>query len=167
MLNYEDFKAVVKDQILSYVPKEYRSAKVVIKTVKKVNALRDALWLQTEDMTAAPIVYLDILYKKYKEFQDFSQTMYFAIEWMFGSTTASDLNVDEFLKDIEEKIIFSVVGTQQNESLLKLLVHKDFLDMSLIYSVLNIQMVDDKPLLYTAKITNAMAEHYHLTPEDL
>ena len=70
-MDYDVFKEVVKESIKDYMPAGSAHYRVDVRPVQKVNGTLDGLYMQVgepgkEGMAAAPVVYLQELYKNYQ-----------------------------------------------------------------------------------------------------
>ena len=66
MMDYEIFKAVVKEKFLSYMPEQYRDAAVDIRPSRKVNRTLDALTVvPKDDSRIFPTIYINDMYGHY------------------------------------------------------------------------------------------------------
>ena len=72
MMNYEIFKEVVAEKILSYMPEKYQNMEVEIHPVNKVNKEMDGLTLKSEEpgTSIAPTIYVNHLYDRYVATED-------------------------------------------------------------------------------------------------
>ena len=71
MMDYEVFKAVVKEKFLSYLPLEYRDAEINISPARKVNRTMDGLSIyKSGDIQIFPTIYVEDMYRHYQSCDD-------------------------------------------------------------------------------------------------
>lgn len=134
MMNYETFKAAVKEKFLSCMPENYRDMEVRIESVDKTNCRMDGLSLFKVggERTVFPTIYINTIYDEYLKSGDLQGALQGAADAMdraFQETTFSTLDIDT----AKDNIIFQLVNTAQNEGTLKNRPHREFLDLSIIY----------------------------------
>ena len=137
MMNYELFKEVVAEKILSYMSPEFQNSRVDIRSVEKVNQKLDGLNIIPNDETGArvsPTIYVNKMYEHYKECNDLEAVLYDAavsIEQGFEQAPDSQRILD--FEQAKDNIIMQLVNTEQNREMLDRLPHREFQDLSLIY----------------------------------
>ena len=95
MMNFEEFKKSVAENIKDYLPEEYQNAQVTIQEVTKSNDIvLSGLMIRTEDNNIAPNIYLENFYQEYEEGKDFSEIM----------QTISDVRVHNEIRSRKDKI---------------------------------------------------------------
>ena len=77
MMNYEIFKEVVAEKIMSYMPDKDKDMEPRITPVSKVNMTLDGLNLSGGNTNISPTIYINDMYKKYGYFEDRSISKYF------------------------------------------------------------------------------------------
>lgn len=134
MMDYEIFKEVVKESILSYMPESYQDMEVRVVPVDKVNRKLDGLSLlaQDEESMISPTLYIDDMYEKYSKTGDLQETLRESAETMDEAFREAELPPLD-ISTAKDNIIFQLVNTMQNEDMLKNLPHRDFQDLSVIY----------------------------------
>ncbi len=165
MMNYEIFKEVVKEKILDYLPSEYANAKVEVRSINKINQVKDAMDIRPQGSNLAPTVYLNDLYDEYKYTNDINRIMEKAGKIVFHALennehVRSDVNMDS----LKENITFMLINTEQNKEMLANVPHREFQDLSIIYR--SVLAVDDHGI-QSVTITNAHAEAMGLTEKQL
>ena len=82
MMNYEIFKEVVAEKIMSYMPDKYKDMEPRITPVSKVNMTLDGLNLSGGNTNISPTIYINDMYKKYEQSGDLNETLQAASELM-------------------------------------------------------------------------------------
>lgn len=135
MMDYEIFKAVVKEKFLGYLPPKYRDAAVEIRPVQRVNHTMDSLTVyKSGDAWIFPNIYVDDMYKHYQSCEDLESVL---LHWagqytkMLGSVKGyePDLNLEHF----KDNVVMCLVNTEQNRELLAGVPNRGFHDLSVIY----------------------------------
>ena len=67
MMDFDEFKEKVKDNIKSYLPMQYEKANVSLQSVVKNNDVQlTGLVIRLEENNIAPFIYLDRYYEQYQ-----------------------------------------------------------------------------------------------------
>lgn len=134
-MNYETFKKAVEENILSYMPREYRNSRAVIKQITKVNVMLDALNIIMEDISefdATPTIYLNDMYKEYLKTEDIQEVLEKAAEVInYGLKNSPKVVID--FNTAKNNIVFQLVNTNQNKEMFSNIPNRAFMDLSIIY----------------------------------
>lgn len=128
MLNYEEFKEVVKERMERVFPAPYviRYDKIV-----KINRILDSISiLENSGRNCGPTLYLNDLYDIYKENGNLEEYM---VDLVKKIKLAVQTNIDLDLSKAKDNIICQVVNTEQNKEMLANVPHREILDLSIIY----------------------------------
>lgn len=142
MMCYEEFKKIVVECFLKYMPESFRDGKVQVCKCEKNNQILDGLYLVKEGQTMSPMIHLNYMYEDYLECKNLHTVL---------ANSAKDMcrtferlkKVHISLDNTKEKVIFQLVGTEQNRELLSHVPHQEFLNLSIIYRIL-LDMRDDE-----------------------
>lgn len=135
MMNYEEFKAVVKENFLRYLPEEYRDATVEIWPRQKVNRTLDALSVHKGDAPQVfPSIYVNEMYEHYQACGHLEAVLrgaarYYARE----QDNVRDYELDLDMEHFRENVVMCLVNTEQNRELLAGVPNRGFHDLSVIY----------------------------------
>lgn len=139
-MNYEVFKKKVANEIIAYMPEEYRECSVQVNKMKKVNETLDSLnvYFDTdEESTISPNIYIDYLYNTYKNCRDFELVMKSTAKLIDHAFKNYIGDVKQITQDsIEDKIVMVLVNTLKNKELLEDVPHRQFMDLSIIYRII-------------------------------
>lgn len=168
MMDYGVFKGIVKEQFLSYMPPEFQTYKLDIYSVNKINKVMDALTLygtENEASKASPTLYIENMYEHYLKNQNFDETMKQAASDLVSMYRALSAELGEIsLNYAEEKIIMTLINTEQNREFLQQVPHREFEDLSIVYRhVLSI----GKDGVHSIMINNHYADKIGMTEEQL
>ena len=160
MLNYEEFKEKIKDEITDHMSSEYKDCKVDIRETKKTNRTVEGLMLREIPglSNASPTIYVNDLFEEYEKNGDFEtvidragKTMEIAIK-SFDKNMADDaINTSKMM----DNVFFTLINAEQNRELLETIPHREFEDLAIVYRW-NLGAGSDG--VYTNLINNELAE---------
>ena len=167
MMDYANFKKVVADKFVSYLPKELEQGKLEIKEVHKVNRVLDGLTVRnnTEGVSVSPTIYLNDMYDVYMENEDLDKTLnVFANSFVQAlehqGKVADGISID----GAADRVIFQLINTEQNKEMLMDMPHREFKDLSVMYRlVINL----DSDGLASTMVDNSLAEQMGMNEEQL
>lgn len=134
-MDYEVFKAVVKERFLSYLPLDYRDAEIDIFPAQKVNRTMDGLSVyKNGDIQIFPTIYVEDMYRHYQSCNDLEAVFRrsagkYAEMLGIAKSFETDLSVEHF----KESVVMCLVNTEQNRELLADVPNRAFHDLSVIY----------------------------------
>ena len=141
ILNYNDFK----EQLIKDIEAQLPHYVINTSQIYKNNAMKDVIVGRYNDNDVVPTIYIDDYYNDYtdndKSYNDLLQDIISVItscEDMQNKITVEGNKykcVISKLKDLEYNVLPRVVCTKTNTDMLKNLVHREFLDMSMYYVV--------------------------------
>lgn len=166
MMNYEVFKAVVKENFLRYLPEEYRGADVDIWPTQKVNRTLDALSVHKGiGRQVLPTIYVNEMYEHYRACGNLETVFRDAAECyakVQDNTKGYEPNID--VEHIRENVVMCLVNTEQNRELLAGVPNRGFHDLSVIYR----WVVERTPdAIGSIIVTDKLAEKIGITEEEL
>ena len=165
LLNYDAFKTIVQENFLSYMPFYFRGMELLISPVAKKNMTLDGLRLKGNGVTGTPVIYINDMYALYEENGDLEETIkIFANVLANAFKDIPNINVDSLFQNASKKIVFQLVNTELNKSLLEQVPHRSFLDLSIIYSLV---ITMDSKGIQSTKVTNDIAHMLGLTENQL
>lgn len=135
MMNYEIFKEVVAEKLLSYMPQQYQGMEVVVHSVEKVNRTKDGISLRGngDEDSISPTMYINDMYEHYLKTEDLQEVLKTAAKAMDEAFMQSPEIPSIGAEDAKENIVFQLVNTLQNEDMLRDTPHREFQDLSIIY----------------------------------
>ena len=167
MMDYATFKKVTEQQLRDYLPDEYKNAELVYSTINKVNKAKDAVMLRiSEDVVAAPTVYLDDMYEMYKEMDSLSEVLADMSRTLVEyAEKGMGLEVPQINRQyVEEHVVMTMVNTESNRKMLSDKPHREVNDCSVIYRLL----VDNNGHgMATAVVTDRIAEAVGMKEDEL
>ena len=168
-MTYDNFKKDLIERLSKYYSNE---VKIYVKEVLKNNGVRlEGLNIvHDSNERVFPTIYLKDLYEMYV---DEEKTIDEIVDWVIDtreSRSADDYFLDVALKltdwdFVSEYVYPALLSTERNEDLLKELVSRPFLDLSIVYII---RIPTDMPgRASNTKITFGMLEKYGITIEEL
>lgn len=167
MMDYEIFKAVVKENFLQYMPEEYRTAEVNIHTVKKVNRTQDVLSVLGEDSRLFSSIYVDEMYEVYRECGNLDMVLR-AAAWKYAQSEdllgERQMEMPMWIEHFKDNVIMCLINTEQNRELLTGIPSREFQDLSVIYRL----VVKSYPeAIESVIVSDKMAETAGMTEDEL
>jgi len=137
MMNYGLFKELVTEKILAYMPLKYKSYKVEVHSVTKINLTLDGLNIVPADERnniITPTIYINDMYDHYIKYNDLEEVLREAagsIEKEINQLPNTFYKLD--FDTAKENIIMQLINTVQNKEILENLPHREVVDLSIIY----------------------------------
>jgi len=167
MMDFEEFKKSVADNILDYLPGEFAGADVSIQDVIKNNdTVLSGLLIRTEDSNIAPNIYLEGFFEKYESGMDLSDIMETIARTYQMNARAQDFDVS-FLTDFEQvkdKIICKLINADMNSDYLSDKPYTLVEDLAVTYAI---DLGEHGDGHMTSAITKGLMEKYGVTTEEL
>lgn len=158
MMDYEMFKDVVREKLMSHMPDELAGYSLRADRTGKVNETLDALHLVPPDCLPDklyPTVYLNHVYETYKKSGDLQGTLELTAFYLAGACReAEKKNSRITLQGASENVVMALINTEQNREMLGYMPHREFEDLSVIYRY----VIDTKNPVESVPITVEMAE---------
>ena len=166
MMDYEMFKDVVREKLMSLMPDELAGYSLRADRTGKVNETLDALHLVPPDCLPDklyPTVYLNHVYEAYRKSGDLQETLELTAYLAGACREAERKNSRMNLQGAPESIIMSLVNTGQNREMLGYMPHREFEDLSIIYKY----VIDTRNPVESVPVTVEMAERIGMGEEEL
>ena len=167
MMDYQEFKDEIKDNIKAFLPEEFADSKVEINEVIKNNDTKlDAVTILSPDSNISPTIYLNDFYKQYENGRDMEDIMTQIAEIRVSNEVNQTMDVSHVMDFdmVKDSIVPRLVNAEMNEELLKNRPHTEVSDLAVIYAVV---VESDERGLASIPITNQMMESYGVTTEEL
>ncbi len=167
MMDYEMFKDVVREKLMSLMPDELAGYSLRADRTGKVNETLDALHLVPPDCLPDklyPTVYLNHVYEAYRKSGDLQETLELTAFYLAGACREAERKNSRMnLQGAPESIIMSLVNTGQNREMLGYMPHREFEDLSIIYKY----VIDTRNPVESVPVTVEMAERIGMGEEEL
>lgn len=166
VMNYEEFKEVVKNKLMGYMPKKFKGMKLEVVSVPKVNMILDGIVLKEKGKSVSPVLYINDMYRTYQNCGDLEATLLEGCDFLEEAyeTPFTDLNVRDVKENVNEKIVFCLINTEQNKALLEQVPHRGYLDLSIVYRIV---VSVDRDGVQSTIITNALAASLGMSEEQI
>jgi len=166
-MNYEEFKTIVKQDFMSYLPEEYQHLKMDIRPVERVNTVKDGMSFldMNKESNLSPTIYVEDMYKSYQETEDYRK-VFEDVAAVVGKVLKDPIVTEEKLDfhNVKDNIVFQLINTEQNKGLLNSLPHREFHDLSIIYRWV---IGSDENGLQSIVIKNDLMEKMGLNEEQM
>ena len=167
MMDYEMFKDMVREKLMSHMPDELAGYSLRADRTGKVNETLDALHLVPPDCLPDklyPTVYLNHVYEEYKKSGDLQGTLELTAFYLAGACREAERKNSRIaLQNAPESIVMSLVNTEQNREMLGYMPHREFEDLSVIYKY----VIDTGNPVESVPVTAEMAERIGMGEEEL
>jgi len=167
MMNYLMFKEMVMERFLEFMPMEYMSCKLVVKSFPKINTTLEGITLIPDclDTTIMPVIYLNQLYDEYRSSRNFEYTVQNAAKTMLQKAPEIPVNRDflNFEKN-KEQIVFQLINRGANTELLKTIPYRSFHDLAIVYRIV---VTADSDSIGSILINNSIMEQFGVDEKTL
>lgn len=165
MMNYEIFKEVVKEKFMDFLPEQYQNMKLAVNTTEKVNHTVDGLTLMGEGVRVSPTIYINNMYKHYKDTDNLELVLTDAAAMMEKAMREAPDNVPSLdMESAKDNIVFQLVNTEQNKALLEDAPNRAFQDLSIIYRW--VVKVEDSGIQSTV-VHNSLAKQLGMSEDEM
>lgn len=173
-MNYDKFCAVIKEDILEFLPEEYKGYEISLYTTYKVNRGQvTGLGIRAPGRQEAPTLYLEGPYEDYRAgkpikevLREIAQTCvgYSERDILEPAFIASQAKMFERFEDIKGRIIIEAVGYQRNRDMLQHVPHQVMGDIAATYRV---YLGKEKDVVITSLIDNNLMKRYGVSQKQL
>ncbi len=167
MMDFEEFKQSVAENIKDYLPEKYADASVELKEVLKNNdTVLTGLLIRTEDQNIAPNIYLEGYFEQYEDGRDIFDIMQNIADVRERTEAAHDFDVSRIteLDKVRDQIICKLVNAEMNADYLADKPHTMMQDLAVIYAI---DLGGSSNGHMTTPITQNLMEQYGLTGKEL
>lgn len=136
MMDFDEFKEKVKDNIKSYLPMQYEKANVSLQSVVKNNDVQlTGLMIRLEENNIAPFIYLDHYYEQYQNGMELPDIMKDIAELRVSSEQSVKLDISRItdFNQVKDNIICKLINGDMNEEYLADKPYTQIEDMAVIY----------------------------------
>ncbi len=169
MLSYEEFKSILENKFLDYMPEEFADHKVVIREATKINHKADVLELMPQGDRSGryiPSMKVADMYGYYTSHENLEialQTVARELLLTYKDRPLYDitkLSREEFLRNV----VMVLINTEQNKELLESVPHREFRDLSVTY---RIPVETNGDYFGTAWVSNTWVERLNIRENEL
>lgn len=170
MMEYDVFKAVVKENFLRCLPEKYRDAEIRIHQAKKVNRTLDGLTVLPEgNVQVFPTIYINDMYEHYRACGDLETVLQGAAQKYAQAAEMAkarhrEEDMDAKMEHFRENVVMCLINTEQNRELLVDVPNRQFHDLSVVYR----WVVEETPdAVGSIIVSDKVAEMAGMTEEEL
>lgn len=167
MMDFEEFKHSVMENIRNFLPEMYGGAGIALQEVTKNNDQRfTGLLIQTENSNVAPCIYLDQYYAQYQEGRDMDDILQAITDVRTANEAMDHFDADRIMdfEQARDKIICRLVNAETNGEYLSDKPHMQMDDLAVVYAV-SLGILEGGRM--SAAITDNIMESYGITAEEL
>ena len=138
MMDFDEFKEKVKDNIKNYLPMQYEKANVSLQSVVKNNDVQlTGLMIRLEENNIAPFIYLDHYYEQYQNGMELPDIMKDIAELRVSSEQSVKLDISRItdFNQVKDNIICKLINGDMNEEYLADKPYTQIEDMAVIYVI--------------------------------
>lgn len=163
MMNYEIFKEVVAEKFIDYLPEQFKVMKLEVHPVEKVNMSMDAINLIGDRASVSPTIYINDMYDHYKSTEDLQEVLQSAAERMERAMKEAPEIIPALdMINAKDNIVFQLINTEQNKTMLLDTPNRQFQDLSVIYRWV---VKSDMEGIQSTVVRNSLAERLGLSEE--
>lgn len=146
MLGYEDFKKCLKDTFSTQNNGEYvLEESEILKANEKCETLTVRCQNNTSEKRITAVFYVKELYVSYRNGESIDEILEHITKSSESTSSGLEAFADmDFLKGYyKDHVQAYLVNTERNKEFLKSVVHKDFFDLSIVFSIVNDSVYDE------------------------
>ncbi len=172
MKTYEEFKSILAEEMLHYLPERFWNYRLQTDHVPKVNGFLESLSILPPDSgsgdkaaSAVPTLYFAELYEYYTACESMEAALCRAAElYLNGLEYLEEVPLQTDLAEEPLQVVYHLVGTLRNQALIKVAPNRPFMDMTVIYRLMR---EDGRGGFNSAIITTSMMEELGMTEPQL
>lgn len=164
MLEYQEFKDAVQENIREHLPEEFKDAKINSGESRKINESYDGITVLKEGQTIAPAINLNQLYGDYQRHGDMDRIFETIGEIVTKQPDGVDLGALESYDLAKENLFIRVSNAETNKDLLDQVPHETVGDLAVTY---HIMIGQDDDGFGSTMVTNDLLDKYGISAEQL
>lgn len=170
-MTYSSFKEIIKEKIFDFLGEEYQDWEIKESSVLKINEKMEGFTLvapdQTEGIAVMPMMYYEVLYNMYKIGISLEQILKDTAESMVSKDNRNRITNPDILKSFDTckyNIVLEIISKEANMELLEEYVHRDYLDMAVVYRII-VEDNDDHRM--STLLTKDIFNSWNIAEEEL
>jgi hypothetical protein len=167
MLRFEEFKDIIAEDIINFLPDYYANATVTLEEVTKNNDTQlTGLVIKGADRNIAPTIYIDSYFERYMAGGNMRDIMQDIADLRVVYEMSGNFDVSEItnFENVKDKIICKLVNAEMNEIYLADKPYTQIEDLAVIYSIALGEKMGGK---LTVPITDNLINKYGISTEEL
>lgn len=170
-MTYSSFKEIIKKNLFDFLGEEYQDWEIKESSVLKINEKMEGFTLvapdQTEGIAVMPMMYYEVLYNMYKIGIPLEQILKDTAESMVSKDNRNRITNPDILKSFDTckyNIVLEIISKEVNMELLEEYVHRDYLDMAVVYRII-VEDNDDHRM--STLLTKDIFDSWNIAEEEL
>ena len=167
MMDFEEFKNSIADQIRDFLPEKYEDASVSLQEVTKNNdTVLTGLLIRTEDSNIAPNIYLENFFEQYQDGREMDDILQNIADVRVQHEMEQGFDVSKItdFDQVKDNIICKLINAELNADYLADKPHTMVEDLAVVYAI---DLGGSEAGHMSAPITNHLMEEYGVTAEQL
>ena len=167
MMDFEEFKNNVADQIRDFLPEKYADATVDLQEVTKNNdTVLTGILIRTEESNIAPNIYLEGYFEQYQDGRDMDDILQNIADVSVNHEMAQGFDVSALtdFDQVKDHVVCKLVNAEMNAEYLSDKPHTLIEDLAVVYAV---DLGGSDAGHMSAPITNNLMEQYGVTTQEL
>jgi hypothetical protein len=166
MMNYEEFKDMIADEIKDFLPEKFKDSDVRIHTVQKNNEILDGLTVSSPDSNVAPTIYLNSYFESYQDGEDIEDILQniAAVRMKYEVEKSMDVSKITDFEQAKDHIAPIVIGSEDNAELLSKRPHSELDDLAVTYCVM---LGNEESASVHVPVTYQLMEMWGISQEEL
>ena len=166
-MKFEEFKNVVGESIISWLPENFRDARVNFQVVTKNNNLKlTGMVIMLPNKNIAPTIYLESFYEKYQNGEEMDGILEQIAKIQLEHDTDLEFDTKSVteLERCKDKIFPRLISTEWNRDILETCPYVEMEDLAVVFYI---DLSADERGRMSIKIHNGLMEMWNLTVEEL
>lgn len=167
IMDFEDFKSYVKNNILKYLPPEYADARIKMSQIQKNNGMMlDAMIIETDNTNVFPTIYLNDFFKEHQAGAEMVPIMEKIRDMQLEHAIDNRMDISKItdFDNVKDRIVPRIINADANKDLLADRPHTLMGDLAITY---HIQLEGCRDATATVAITNSIAEQFGIKTDEL
>lgn len=167
MMDFEEFKNSVAENIRDFLPEQYADADISLKEITKNNDIRlTGLMIRTEESNIAPNLYLEGYFEQYQDGRNIAGIMQDIADARVWNEVAKGFDEGRLtdFNQVKDRIICRLVNAEMNTDYLADKPHMQIEDLAVMYAI---DLGDGAAGHMTAPITEGLLARYGIGTEEL
>ena len=165
MLNYEEFAEAFKEGLSAKLGEMPEKGELQFLKKAKINCEVDGITFRKDGSEIAPCIYIQNYYEMYERVGNLDVVVGEAAKLLYEQRNGLGITTPKLEPgQFDGRIIFQLINTERNKSLLEDMPHRELEDLSIIYRAF---VGNREDIIGSIMITDSIAESLKLTEEDL
>ena len=163
-VDFEEFKDIIKDEIIDYLPEEFKNAEIKLTKMEKLGSTYNALTVVREENGASPAINLDRFYEEYQNGAMLTDCLHRMSRTIRDSQREFNVDWIQNYEQVKKHLFIRVSNAEKNEDLLEKVPHELRDDLVI---TCHIEIGNEYGSLMSAILNNQMLDMYGISKEQL